>query len=102
MLTTIHLVHIRANVNTWRGSDYQTVPLYVLAEKDRIQDIILKNSEEVYKFFDKKRNGSRRLVSFPIKKNLFIKNLGLIETFKANGRSSVVVLTESGFDRIDL
>lgn len=26
----IYKVHIRANVNTWRGSDYQTVPLYVL------------------------------------------------------------------------
>lgn len=51
-------VHLRANVNTWRGYDYQTVQLIVSAnDKSDIHGIIIKNSEEVYNFFDKKRLG---------------------------------------------
>lgn len=96
----IYKVHIRANVNTWRGSDYQTVPLYVLSEKENIQELILKHSDDVYAFFDKKRNGAKRLVSFPIRKNLFIKDFGLIERLEAK-TFSVMVLTESGFQRIE-
>lgn len=97
----IYKVHIRANVNTWRGSDYQTVPLYVLSEKENIQELILKRSDDVYAYFDKKRNGAKRLVSFPIKKNLFIKDFGLIEKLEAK-TFSVMTLTECGFRRIEL
>lgn len=97
----IYKVHIKANVNTWRGSDYQTVPLYVLSEKENIQELVLKYADDVYTYFDKKRNGTKRLISFPIRKNLFIKDFGLIERLEAK-KFSVVVLTESGFQRIEV
>lgn len=98
----IYKVNLRANVNTWRGSDYQTVMMYVLSEENSIKDLIQKYSEEIYKFFDKKRNGNRRLVSFPIKKNLFINQLGSIEVFQPKGTFSIIALTESGFSKIEM
>lgn len=98
----IFKIHIRANVNTYRGADYQWVSMYVLSEPDKIKELILAHSEEVYKYFDKKRCGTKRLVAFPIKKNLFINDLGSPELFESNGAFSMIVLTENGFDRIEI
>lgn len=95
-------VHIRANVNTWRGYDYQTVQLFVFCfNASEIPDIVSKNAEAVYAYFDKKKYGRKRLVSYPIKKNLFIKNLGLIKPMSAQSYS-VMALTNDGFQRIEV
>lgn len=81
-------VNLFANVNTWRGYDYQTVQIIVAAEEESfIKEIIEKNSEAVYEFFDKKRWGTKRLVGkqfnlsrFKIKSILIDFNLSAFNT----------------------
>lgn len=89
-------VNLFANVNTWRGYDYQTVQLIVSAEEEsQIKDVIAKNSEAVYNFFDKKRLGSKRLVGRPIKKNLWLDKFGMVNEIE--NAVKAYVLFDKGF-----
>ena len=93
-------VNLMANVTTWRGIDYQTVRLFVYATCLPDAMAMIENQKElIYEWFDKKRNGKRRLVGFPIKKNLFFDRFGAINEYR-NLEYNVTALTDDGFKRV--